>query len=204
MKIMLHSITFKKKYRCFEKGDTFSFRPGVNLLVGEQGCGKSSVLSLLNDYGQMDHAKETIDIHCDYIKTRYFDFEKGNPRTLNYFDHKIGTANQIGLMWASHGQANNAILGPLADPKLTGMLFLFDEPDMALSIRSCLKLVNLFKSAAQNKCQILAAVHNPILISSVKEVYSFEHRKWMKSGDFILDHSAEIEIKPKRKKKGGK
>lgn len=201
---MLHHIKFKKKYRCFEKGYEIHFRPGINFLVGEQGCGKSSVLALLNDYGKMDHAKETIDILCDKIKTRYFDFEHNNPRTLSYFDHNIGVAAQMGLKWASHGQANNAILAPLEDPKLSGMLFMFDEPDMALSIRSCYSLVKMFKGAEQNKCQILAAVHSPILIASVPEVLSFEHKRWMPSQEFIADHSAEKKKKPSKRKKGGK
>lgn len=37
---MLKTIIFKKDHRCFKEGETFNFRPGVNLLVGDQDTGK--------------------------------------------------------------------------------------------------------------------------------------------------------------------
>ena len=44
---MLNTLKFKENWRCFKAGDTFDFRPGVNLLVGDQGCGKSSLLQAI-------------------------------------------------------------------------------------------------------------------------------------------------------------
>lgn len=60
-----------------------------------------------------------------------------------------------------------------------------DEPDMALSIRSIAKLVGKLRQAVQNNCQVIAAVHNPLLINSFDEVFSVEHRRWMKSSQFV-------------------
>lgn len=36
---MLQSIEFLSSYRCFRKGKKFSFLPGINLIVGDQGFG---------------------------------------------------------------------------------------------------------------------------------------------------------------------
>jgi predicted ATPase len=69
------------------------------------------------------------------------------------------------------------------------LIWFLDEPDMALSIRSCHWLAITFKEAADRGQQIIAAVHNPILIASVDQVYSVEHRCWMDSADFIKAHS---------------
>ena len=44
---MIKSITFKKDFRCFVKGDKFDFRSGINVLVGDQGSGKSTLIELI-------------------------------------------------------------------------------------------------------------------------------------------------------------
>jgi len=63
---------------------------------------------------------------------------------------------------------------------------MMDEPDIALSIRSCHKLVDMMKKFEKQGHQIIAAVQNPIVIESFPEVFSLEHKmKWMKSEDFI-------------------
>ena len=43
---MIKSLKFKDDYICFFKNQSFEFK-GVTLLVGDQGCGKSTMLSLL-------------------------------------------------------------------------------------------------------------------------------------------------------------
>ncbi len=47
---MLKYVRFIQPHRkCFQQGEVISFRPGINLLVGEQGCGKSTLLDLIRD-----------------------------------------------------------------------------------------------------------------------------------------------------------
>jgi len=184
---MLKSIRFIRDYRCFKKDDAFTFRPGINLLVGEQGTGKSTLINIVRDEGKGGKTKDrTITLEATPIKMMAFDFEKDTPRGKSYFNDDMDMIAQVQCLFVSHGEMNNAILKALGTHK--EILFMMDEPDMALSIRSCHKLVGLFKKAAEEKCQVIAAVHNPIIIEAFPEVLSLEHRKWMTSKDFIDAH----------------
>lgn len=195
---MIKSITFLDNFRCFKKDETITFRPGLNLLVGEQGCGKSSVLSVIKENGKA-YGKMVISYKADETKTRYFDFEKNNLRTQSALLEGDAIHLQISAMYWSHGETNKKLLGFLAAKETKGMTFLLDEPDMALSIRSCYHLVDLFTVAVKNGCQILAAVHNPILIAAADEVLSLEHKKWMTAKEFIAKHTEGISDQRLRK-----
>ncbi len=194
---MLRKVEFLKDYRCFKKGDTFEFRPGVNLLVGEQGTGKSTVLDRLKEDGKSKVGGEKIlRVDCDRVKFMAFDFERDTPRGKSAFSERMDFMAQVQCLFISHGEMNNAILKSLEVTNDT--LFVMDEPDMALSIRSCRKLVDRLKIAEKNGCQVLVAVHNPVIIGSFDEVLSFEHRKWMPSKDFIECHMTQEYDGPKR------
>jgi predicted ATPase len=105
---MLINLAFTKKWRCFKEFDSFKFRPGVNLLVGDQGCGKSSLLETIKDAGPTSICDRAIIETDGQCQSYFFDFEKGNPRTLSYF--KDDTSSQIAMMFSSHGQANMALI----------------------------------------------------------------------------------------------
>lgn len=189
---MLKSITFTQEWRCFKVDDTFSFLPGVNLLVGDQGCGKSSLLSAIRNngmklsYSDPDHsshkvAKVVVDAVADSFK---FDFEKDSFRTRKY----IGDNPMFQVMShkVSHGEANRLVLDNLDGIK--GSVIFMDEPDMALSIRSIYKLVAQMKQFHADGNQVIVAVHNPFVIQSFDNVLSLEHRLWMPGSDFIQIH----------------
>ncbi len=182
---MLKSLTFTKDWRCFKAGQTFEFRPGVNLIVGDQGCGKSSLLETIKDAGTKNKDKRAVVLTDKGCTSLYFDFEKGNPRTLAYFGHDI--MGQVNMMFASHGESVEAILKGL-DAADDGLLAMLDEPDSALSIRSCMKLVTRFKNLEQRGVQVIAAVHNPVVIQAFEQVYSLEHRLWLTGSEFMGIH----------------
>lgn len=56
---------------------------------------------------------------------------------------------------------------------------------MALSVRSILALNDRFTQWALNGNQVIAAVHNPLVIEHSPVVLSLEHREWMSGADFI-------------------
>jgi predicted ATPase len=188
---MIARTKFKKDYRCFKKGDTFDFRPGVNLLVGDQGAGKSSLLELIRETAASETRAEvtpilTVLTSKEGIQVRSYDFEKDNPRVvLSLAPGK--EMFQIQARFLSHGQVVQAIqqnVAGYARNKTMSCLFLMDEPDTGLSPRSVYKLVKQLKALSKHH-QILASVHNPILIEAWPEVLSLEHRKWMTSSAFM-------------------
>lgn len=139
---MITKITFLQNYRSFKTNDQFEFISGINLLVGDQGVGKSSLLNLIKNYNKY---KDIVVIDCNkLIKTASLDFEKDNVRIK---DRIIGnTKFTIASNFSSHEECNNAILN-----------------NTALSIRSICKLVEKLKKVSNSK-QIIASVHNPYLI----------------------------------------
>lgn len=173
---MLHTITFLEKHRCFNEGDTFAFRSGVNLLVGDQGCGKSTLLEAIN-------SKAKVKVVADLGKSAFLDFEKGLPRNKSDFLPNVDYLAQVAAGWSSHGQVVNAALRGM--PVEYGLVVLLDEPDAALSVRSCVALVHQLNATVARGCQIIAAVHNPILIASQEAVLSLEHRRWMPGRAFL-------------------
>lgn len=182
---IITGINFTEDFRCFKKGEQVDFRPGINLLVGDQGTGKSTLLQILDQHPQCEK-KADLKVK-GRVHTAKFDFEKDNPRNRHYFSDSMDVMPQVAMMFMSHGELNRQILEFLETKK--EMTFLLDEPDTALSVRSVKSLAAAMKVAVANDCQVIASVHNPILIESVPEVYSAEHRRWMPGREFIELHS---------------
>ena len=196
----IKSIEFKSDYRCFETGDKFEFKP-LNLLVGDQGCGKSSLMSLMFK-NKTDEDRKIIEIKLSEealgkgITTYFFDSEKDNPRIKNFnlYGHADGTNRGIGVSAAiatkfcSHGQtlihfSVNAL------NKANNCVVFLDEPESGLSIRNQIKLTDSIENAIDRGCQLFIATHSLVLVEYADTVLSLEHKKWMTSDDFIYEHS---------------
>lgn len=163
----------------------------VNLFVGEQGCGKSTILNLI----QKNHSDIQVTI-SDYtikkgVKTFFFDSEKDNPRIKDpqLFTTPTGTNIGIGYVGAilsrfkSHGEIlQDFIITPILKAK--NCVVILDEPESGLSITNQFKLIKAIKNAVKNGCQFFIATHCYPLIKSF-DVISLEHNKQMKGIDFI-------------------
>ncbi len=199
---MLNLVCVLKPWRCFSGDEVIQFRPGVNLLVGDQGTGKSSLFEAIQLRGMKkpkslhlppaDSVPVVIDCQGEPIPIFAFDFERDNYRTKSFFEDDA--LFQIVAMRKSHGEMVLAMINGL---KLVDkpMMVLFDEPDMALSILSCRRLVHVFNHIADLGGQVIATAHNPIVILSYADVYSVEHGKWMPSKEYI-DSQVECELPP--------
>ena len=212
---MIPSVKFTKAFRCFSEGSTIDFCDGVNLIVGDQGCGKSTLIQSLAAavFFQLK-PKESQDpktgltnrgpnfdpktgVSRDKVvvelakwegppgKFAYFDFEQHNPRTQPAFDMGFGydTVYQIQARFSSHGQAQLPILKIIE--ALGSGLVVFDEPDMAMSVRSITQFVKNLKEVTKDEGQVILSAHNPELIAAFPEVLSLEHGKWMPSSEFL-------------------
>lgn len=193
---MIKMLYFKGKYRTFKPEDAILFFEGVNLLVGDQGCGKSTILQCLASLGGCKvpfwkkDRKEDIAKVAELLVDKpapvfAHDYENDSPRTSPSFETmgSIPMGSAISFMKGSHGQATIALASAISDMK--DAYLILDEPDSGLSCRSALTLVDAFKKAASNGCQIIASVHHPWVIESFSCVYSVEHKNYMKPEDFL-------------------
>lgn len=183
---MIHKLRFKSDFRCFKSGFEMSFRQGVNLLVGDQGSGKSTIFQVIRSMAAGKCVADAGIFADDGTRVVSYDFEKENPRTQDIRASRRPTMFDLSCRKHSHGQAVNALLAGI--DKESDITLLMDEPDMALSIRSIATLVGKLRQAVQFNCQVIAAVHNPLLINSFDEVFSVEHRQWMQSSQFVALH----------------
>lgn len=194
--LFLASVTFTDAYRCFAAGDRVEFRPGVNLVVGDQGAGKSSLLAAIvaNSSRSSRSIPARLGAGVDAspeVEVLSFDFERDNVRTQSaLFADPDKMARQLSALHASHGEAVWGVLEEArarATPAQT--VVVLDEPDLALSPRSARRLAALFAEVAGSGSQVIAAVHNPIVIAAFADVYSAEHRRWMPSAEFLAAHA---------------
>lgn len=182
--IYINSVEFEQDYRCFKKGEKYELNSPVVCLVGDQGCGKSSLINLL--FNKDGEKKKVIKIDVPKKVTCYmFDFEKDNPRTKSAIPNEQKKFNQmISTIWKSHGETLR-IYSIDAIKKANDCVIFFDEPETALSLRNQYNLIDEMNNAVKRNCQIIISTHCLPIIESRLEILSLEHKKWMKSEDFI-------------------
>ena len=184
---LLLSVMFVEEYRTFKEGDKFDFKPGVNLIVGDQGVGKSSLVNLLGKYKK---DKTEIEIKTKgIVPSKYIDMEQHNPRMQPSLNDRMGIMSQIAVHFKSHGEVMMGILGFMEkaiDEEQT--IWIVDECDAGLSIRSCYMLAQMFKKLAEKGHQVIAVVYSQTIMEEFDEVLSIEHKKWMSSKAFIKSH----------------
>lgn len=163
----------------------------VNILVGNQGCGKSTMLNLL----KLKHSDIDVVISNETIKngadTFYFDTEKDNPRTKDpqFYTNPNGSNKGIGFKaglatyYKSHGEVMELFVISALLKASNSVIFL-DEPESGLSITNQFKLVDAVNAAVKNNCQLFIATHSYILIKSFN-VISLEHNKQLSGVDFL-------------------
>lgn len=188
----MHLLKIKviEDFRCLKEGLEIELLP-LTLLVGEQGCGKSSLLMLL----QRNEIETTLS---EWVKKNgtvasyFFDSESMNPRIndLDEYTNPNGTSKGIGPMEAvrSHFESHGETLREFTVNKIKEVkdaVLLMDEPESALSPRNQFKLAKEFKKAAKKNAQIIAATHCIPLIESVEKVYSLETFSWISSKEFL-------------------
>lgn len=208
----IRKMKFLKEFRCFEKNFMIEFNAGINLLVGEQGTGKSSLF-----YAVLNWAESGIAMEYDKDKGYLFlDTETMNPRRNDSF--KVGrTFNTVTDFdnaalehmkdkflneydYKSHGEVMLSVL--LSNSDVKNKTIFIDEPEAGLSIRSQHRILEHYKKLAENN-QLIIATHSHVLINNIERVYSMEHRKWMQNTRFLYSQlSAQVPyVKKKRIKK---
>lgn len=144
------------------KGKTIELLPGLNLLVGSNGIGKSSIIDSIVNYG---HHPEIKLKTTGYVKTFGFDTEKMNPRvisggraiTFDIYSHFI-----------SHGETLIQCLEYIKEiPKGNedSVVILVDEPESGQHPHIQKKIIKMYESLA-DRMQFLIATHSIIITKS--------------------------------------
>ena len=206
-------ILFKEKvtdktFIIFEKDLEINFKAGLNIIVGDNGCGKSSLLKQIFYkpfqefyFSDKTEAELQAEHFKKYLKNDYrlLDFEKypnfylnGKQIHKNIFiedlkNSKITLSGQDVLKMfdmydSSNGENTLDFLNSLIT--LENVLILLDEPETSLSIKSQIKMAKILKKIAL-KNQIILVTHAPTLMQMSKEVYDFEIKKYIETETYI-------------------
>jgi len=183
--IYLKEIEMTKKFRCFRKGNKFTFTEPVTLLVGDQGVGKSSLLNLIDGVNIHKSIKASRTLVINKQKGNgfvFFDSEKMNPRQTALNNSTVGF--QVASHFASHGESLLPIIEQLFE-RQKNTLILIDEPETALSVRSQYLLVELIKKAVKKKNQIILATHSVIFMEEIGTVFNVKTRKYQDTDKYL-------------------
>jgi predicted ATPase len=163
--------------------DALSFHPDVTFLVGENGSGKSTLLeaiALAMGFGpeggtrnmRFETANTVSDLH-DHLRIRqslrkpsdyFFLRAESFYNVATYADEVryLGGYEGKSLHNRSHGEAFLTIL----NHKLRGQgLYLFDEPEAALSPSRQMTALASIHSLVEDGSQFIIATHSPILLA---------------------------------------
>jgi len=182
MKKYIDYFQLKSKYETI-KPFKCSFKAGLNVIVGENGSGKSTMLRLMSSGKSPGHAIKLVD-KSKQTNFRYFDTEKDNPR-LNQIDwaKEKNPLFALSSHFMSHGEAILPLIQAIEDFK--NEVVFIDEPDAGLSLTNQKKIITSFKRAVKNGCQIILTTHSYVIIKNTKEVFSLDTRKWIPSSEYL-------------------
>jgi predicted ATPase len=173
--------------------ESLELAPGVTVLVGENGSGKSTIVEMLaeacglNPQGgsAMGRLFRTRDSEPGLGSSLIVERGPGRPRwsyflradtmhTLySYLEQNPGRTPER-FHELSHGEGFLEILRTrVSQPGF----YLMDEPDAPLSFTACLALVALLHDLAQGGSQVIVATHSPI-VAAVPDATILELGAW--------------------------
>lgn len=200
---MIKSLKFKDDYICFFKNQSFEFK-GVTLLVGDQGCGKSTMLSLLFNLISKEKNEDASGVASFVMDNSqnniiWLDMERDNPNTTqaNPYGSSENFLTVLTSKWRSHGENLLPVLRGLQQFK--GHIILIDEPETALSLRSQYYFIDLMKELESNGNQIIISTHCMTFLEAFRDnILSLEHNRYISIESFIKSQKKPSEFKYKR------
>jgi ATPase subunit of ABC transporter with duplicated ATPase domains len=171
------SITREYK-KLFNKGSVFESNGGVNVLVGDNGCGKSSLIGYI--------VREV-----EGLKYLFIDLEQSNPKVSSPAP-KSGVSYSIGeisnkFMWSveSHGETREGVLKSILSLDFSETeLLILDEPEQGLSLKNQAKY---FKALEDMDTEVILITHSKMFIELTDKVFDVETMKWIDSEKYLSD-----------------
>lgn len=195
----------------FEEFDHLDFHPRVTFFIGENGSGKSTLLEAVAtnfgfsaEGGSKNHTFATFDSHSDMADDLIL--AKGTApgdtfffRSETFYNVASYLANAQGYRYGDIHKRSHAqgFLEAVAQFKGDG-LYLFDEPESALSIQGQLTFMAHMKRLVNEGSQLIIATHSPIILgfgdswiyqfreSEIERVNYFDTEQVQLTKDFLL------------------
>lgn len=190
-------ITAIKPFRTIKKDEVFVFDKSINIIVGNNGSGKSSLLQALrgkfdttsksllsSDYSKL---AECVEIEADYDKFFFLDPVNDNSMSIMNSFHALSFLENDGLQHSkiSHGQQQhlqfNQFTAKLetyrkSNPD-TKIMLVLDEFDKGFDLLTQSKTINALTGlASQFKADIICITHSLLVVLGFKQVFDMTNR----------------------------
>lgn len=201
------------------------FHPAITFFIGENGSGKSTLLEAIAikagfsaEGGDKNLQFGTHDTHSPLDNCVRLERSLGQPtdgfflRAESFYNvasqlEKIGSSFRAyggkSLHRQSHGES---FLAVLKERLQGGGVYLFDEPEAALSPQKQLSVLTLMHRLVYHQSQLIIATHSPILLAypnariyqfseeGIAEVKYTETEHYQITRDFLNRHDRMLEI----------
>lgn len=160
---MISAFTFTQEttLRCphLEQNPALTFAPGINLLLGSNGSGKSTILNAIRD-GKGSAVKDM-------------------GQVIHFSSESIKSVQSV-FGGRSHGESMRDQLVGLANI-VPGSTVLLDEPDLALSIDGVVELCKIISTKSKEGVQFIISSHNVLVWTlSWANIIPLTHPTWHK------------------------
>lgn len=185
--------SYLRKIGALHNVERIDFKNPISLFVGENGTGKSTLLEAIAvchgfnpEGGTKNYSFSTYDTHselCDAIKLvkgfrrekwGYFFRAESFYNVATYEEEYADAAHPSELYHSkSHGESFLELAQNTIQPN---GLYLFDEPEAALSPQRQLTLLEKIYNYANEGAQFIIATHSPILLGIPNaEIFCFDN-----------------------------